>query len=168
MKVIAFEDIQQQRRAEREAAAARPEHREQNSGARDHGEPSGEGGRAFSEIAPDGLRFHLGRGVHHDGKAPFRAPRHHHAFQQVRWNMAGRKNYAPDQYLEAGDVGYFPKGAYYGPEVKEGFYDGWATQFGFGDQHQLGADWEPFRREARKNLMAHGVMENGRYTPSIP
>jgi hypothetical protein len=86
----------------------------------------------------------------------------------VRWCDAGRKNYAPDQYLEAGDVGYFPKGAYYGPEVKEGFYQGWATQFGFGDQHQLGPEWDPFRSEARRSLAAKGVIANGRFTPIDP
>ncbi len=134
--------------------------------ARDHGES--EGRRTLAEVAPDGLRLHLGRGVHKEGKAPFRAPRHHHAFQQVRWCDSGRKNFAPGQYIEAGDVAYFPKGAYYGPEVKDGAYSGWSTQFGFGDQHQLGPDWEPFRREARANLRARGVMENGRYTPVDP
>lgn len=158
MKIVAYEDAGHRQRG--------GDRRENGSGARDPGES--EGARTLSETAPDGLIFHLGRGVHHAGKAPFRAPRHHHAFQQVRWCDEGRKNYAPDQYLEAGDVAYFPKGAYYGPEIKEGAYKGWATQFGFGDQHQLGPEWDAFTREARANLAAKGVMENGRFTPIDP
>ncbi|BBZ43715.1 hypothetical protein [Mycobacterium parmense] len=122
----------------------------------------------LAEVAPDGLRLHLGRGIHHESGAPFRAPRHHHVFQQVRWCDSGRKNFAPGQYIETGDVAYFPKGAYYGPEVKDGAYSGWATQFGFGDQHQLGPDWEPFRRQARADLRARGTFTNGRYIPVDP
>lgn len=152
MKIVTFEE-----------APPRPRRR---SGTRDHGES--EGRRTLSEVAPDDLRFHLGRGIHREGKAPFRAPRHHHAFQQIRWCDSGRKNFAPGQHLEAGDVAYFPKGAYYGPEIKHGAYTGWSTQFGFGDQHQLGPDWQAFRRQARADLRARGVFENGRYTPIDP
>jgi hypothetical protein len=156
MKIVAFEDLAPRARDEDE--------QRRRTGSRDHGES--EGRRTLAETAPDGLRFHLGRGIHKEGKASFKAPRHHHAFQQVRWCDTGRKNFAPDQFIEAGDVVYFPKGAYYGPEDKTGAYTGWSTQFGFGDQHQLGSDWEPFRREARHNLAANGVMAEGRYTPN--
>ena len=156
MKVVIFDE------------APRRQHHSntQREHSRDHGES--EGRRTLAEIAPDGLRFHLGRGIHNEGADPFRAPRHHHSFQQIRWCDSGRKNYAPDKYIEAGDLAYFPKGVYYGPEVKDGAYTGWSTQFGFGDQHQLGPDWEPFRKEARANLRAKGIMENGRYTPIDP
>ena len=156
MKIVTFDD----------ALVAKRNQPTRRRGTREHGES--EGARTLSEVAPDDLRLHLSRGIHREGKAPFQAPRHHHAFQQIRWCDSGRKNFAPGQYLEAGDVAYFPKGAYYGPEIKDGAYTGWATQFGFGDQHQLGPDWEPFRRQARTNLDNRGVIENGRYTPIDP
>jgi hypothetical protein len=155
MKIVAFED-----------AVPRNSARNRNRGTRDRGES--EGRRALAEVAPDGLRFHLSRGIHREDKAPFRAPRHHHAFQQLRWCDSGRKNFAPGQFIESGDVAYFPKGAYYGPEVKAGAYSGWSAQFGFGDQHQLGPDWRPFRIQARVNLRAAGVFEGGRYRPVDP
>lgn len=156
MKIVAFKD----------AAPRKRDSGRRRESTRDRGES--EGRRTLAEVAPDGLRFHLGRGIHREGRAPFRAPRHHHAFQQVRWCDSGRKNFAPGQFIESGDVAYFPKGAYYGPETKEGAYTGWATQFGFGNQHQLGPDWDPFRIQARANLRAAGVFEGGRYTPIDP
>jgi hypothetical protein len=116
-----------------------------------------------SEIGEDGLHFMLSRGVRSMDHEPFTAPRHHHAFQQVRWCDSGRKNFAPGQYIEPGDVAYFPKGAYYGPEYKRG-HSGFATQFGFGDEYQVGPEWQPYVRQARANLISKGTTEGGMYT----
>jgi len=47
---------------------------------------------------------------------PYRSPRHHHNFDQVRFCLEGKLNIAPGVDIQAGDGGYFPEGAYYGPQ----------------------------------------------------
>jgi hypothetical protein len=47
---------------------------------------------------------------------PYRSPRHHHNFDQVRFCLEGKLNIAPGVDILAGDGGYFPEGAYYGPQ----------------------------------------------------
>jgi hypothetical protein len=46
----------------------------------------------------------------------YRSPRHHHNFDQVRFCLEGKLNIAPGVDIAAGDAGYFPEGAFYGPQ----------------------------------------------------
>lgn len=46
----------------------------------------------------------------------YETPRHRHPYDQVRLTLAGSFNVGPGTEMEAGDVGFFPEGAYYGPQ----------------------------------------------------
>jgi hypothetical protein len=50
----------------------------------------------------------------------FYAPRHHHNFDQWRYQLEGEIDFNTSGKLEAGMLGYFPEGAYYGPNGREG------------------------------------------------
>jgi hypothetical protein len=52
----------------------------------------------------------------HDGAEKFTAPRHRHNFSQIRIGLRGQMNFGPSLECGPGDVGFFPGGAYYGPE----------------------------------------------------
>ena len=76
-----------------------------------------EGKLAFKNIfkgtpgTPENYRLVLTR---NDGR--YQSPRHHHNFDQVRFCLEGKLNIAPGVDIEAGDAGYFPEGAHYGPQ----------------------------------------------------
>ena len=110
-------------------------------------------GRAiFRDVTPDGLHFWFGYGGSAKTDDSFTAPRHHHALQQIRWSDSGSKNYAPGKNIEGGDLAYFPRGAYYGPENKAGPYVGFSTQFGFGNENMIGPYRRPLLRQAKQRL----------------
>ena len=77
------------------------------------------GQRLLDGDAPDGLNFRFVRNQFQPGEKAFRSPRHHHAFQQIRFAEKGNLNYAPGHFIGEGDIAYFPRGAYYGPQVKD-------------------------------------------------
>jgi hypothetical protein len=49
----------------------------------------------------------------------FYAPRHHHNFDQWRYQLEGEIDFNTSGKLETGTLGYFPEGAYYGPNGRE-------------------------------------------------
>jgi hypothetical protein len=46
------------------------------------------------------------------------APRHRHDIDQVQFILEGEMAYGKDKVLSAGELGYFPEGAYYGPQIR--------------------------------------------------
>ncbi len=44
------------------------------------------------------------------------SPRHHHNFDQVRYQIEGEYDFASDGVMKPGTVAYFPEGTYYGPQ----------------------------------------------------
>jgi hypothetical protein len=46
----------------------------------------------------------------------FRSPRHHHNFDQFRYQIDGMADFDRNGKLRPGMLGYFPEGAYYGPQ----------------------------------------------------
>ena len=52
-------------------------------------------------------------------------------------------------------MAYFPRGAYYGPQVKDTGV-GLLLQLGFHEEHQYGGTWANVREEAIKRLQGHG------------
>jgi hypothetical protein len=56
----------------------------------------------------------------HDGAEKFTAPRHRHNFAQIRIGLRGQMDFGPGLECGPGDVGFFPGGAYYGPEEING------------------------------------------------
>jgi len=49
----------------------------------------------------------------------FYSPRHHHNFEQVRFQFSGELDFARDGKMKTGMVGYFPEGAFYGPQTND-------------------------------------------------
>jgi hypothetical protein len=110
----------------------------------------------------EGPNFRLMRSTYQSGEDAFSSPRHHHSFQQIRWAESGSVNYAPDHFIEEGDIGYFPRAAYYGPQLKDSGV-ALVLQFGFGAELQGGAIWESFRSKAMDELESVGRFEDGMY-----
>jgi hypothetical protein len=116
----------------------------------------------------DGLNFTVNRTQWLSGENATSTPRHHHAFQQIRWSESGRLNYAPDQYVLEGDIGYFPRGAWYGPQLRD---EGVSItfQFGFNGEKQHGsAFWDRYQAGALEKLKANGRFERGLYIDVDP
>jgi len=140
---------------------------------RDNG-PSGRPGSTerqslLGDEAPDGLRFRLARNQEGlgDGVA-FQTPRHHHGFQQIRWTESGSVNFAPGQDIVAGDLAYFPRGAYYGPQVKDQGVQ-LLLQFGFHDEFPAGGkDWYRKYQDSMQALRLRGTFEDGMYKDIDP
>ena len=124
--------------------------------------------RLLDDDAPDGLNFWFVLSDHvHEGEAAFSTPRHHHTFAQVKMTTRGSSDIGLDQYVDAGDVGYFPRSAFYGPQHKESCTI-LALQFGFNGGHQRGKAWEDLRPAAFERLKTRGVIENGLFVETDP
>jgi hypothetical protein len=108
----------------------------------------------LSGEAKDGLRFRFFRSKYQDGDDAFQSPRHHHGFQQIRWTESGSINFAPGQDIAEGDIAYFPRGAFYGPQVKDSGI-GLLLQFGFG------AELPRSKYEMHREMHASGEGEEG-------
>jgi len=117
----------------------------------------------IGDDAPDGLNFTLSRSEWFAGDDIPTIPRHHHAFQQIRWTESGAVNFAPNQDIQAGDLAYFPKGAYYGPQRRPAGI-GLTIQFGLNGEKQAGKGyWEQFTPTVLEKLWANGNFEGGLY-----
>jgi hypothetical protein len=46
----------------------------------------------------------------------FTTPRHHHDFDQIRFAISGTMDFGHQNVTQAGDIAYFPAGAFYGPQ----------------------------------------------------
>jgi hypothetical protein len=121
----------------------------------------------LQDNAPDGLSFKFFRSRYQPGDKAFTSPRHRHAFQQLRWTESGEINYGPDQYIRAREMAYFPRGAYYGPQVKDTGV-GLLLQLGFDDEHQYGGVWAKFREGAIRRLRENGAFQDGVYVDTDP
>lgn len=123
----------------------------------------------LGDEAHDGLRFRFVRnseGV--NGGAAFQTPRHHHGFQQIRWTESGSVNYAPKCDIVAGDLAYFPRGAYYGPQLKDQGVQ-LLLQFGFGDEYPSGGkDWYRKYQQGMQALRLKGTFEDGLFVDADP
>jgi hypothetical protein len=120
----------------------------------------------LKDNAPDGLSFKFFRSQPQADNV-FVTPRHRHSFQQVRWTESGAINYGPDQYIREGEIAYFPRGTYYGPQVKDSGV-GALLQFGFGAEHQWGEPWDSYRAIVMKELGSRGRFERGLYVDVDP
>ena len=90
----------------------------------------------------------------------YNSPRHRHNFDQIRLVLDGRVPITPRRSMKPGQIGYFPEGTPYGPQVDDGI--GWTImiiQFG-------GASGEGFLSAAeaqatKESLSGEGVFEGG-------
>ena len=103
----------------------------------------------------DGLKFRLFLSKYRSGGEAFASPRHHHGFQQIRWADSGSINFGPDQNIPEGDIAYFPKGTYYGPQVKDGGVS-LLLQYGF-DAEMPGGSTEDYRNGELIKTLAKGT-----------
>jgi hypothetical protein len=95
--------------------------------------------------------------VRYGSHETFQTPRHHHTFEQIRYSVDGALNYAKGKDLPEGWIGYFPAGAYYGPQrVERGIVLG--VQFGHGYLN------EEQKARAQAELAALGTFHNGIYS----
>jgi hypothetical protein len=89
----------------------------------------------------------------------FYSPRHRHNFDQIRICLEGEVSVAPGQTIRPGGIGYFPEGAYYGPQDSQVASIGVVMQFGgasgagFVSQRQMA--------EAFATLKQQGTFEGG-------
>jgi hypothetical protein len=93
---------------------------------------------------------------YHRGDQVFTAPRHRHDFDQIRITLEGTTDYGGFQVGEAGDVAFFPAGAYYGPErfeEAEIFLIQWSKTWVSREQNNA----------AYKALSERGVFKDGFY-----
>jgi hypothetical protein len=124
--------------------------------------------RLVGDDAPDGLNFWLVRNTFDsDGGQVFETPRHHHSFAQIKMVERGSSNFVPGKDIQAGDIAYFPKSAWYGPQAKDNCTS-FSMQFGFNGEHQRGERWEERRTEAMERLNARGHIEKGIYFEKDP
>ena len=117
--------------------------------------------------APDGLCFRLVRSRYQGGDKAFETPRHHHTFQQIRFSESGTLNFAPGQDIAEGDIAYFPRAAYYGPQMRDHGI-GLTVQFGFGNEMLGGKDALQVYYRGVEKLRTLGKVGNGTFTDTDP
>jgi hypothetical protein len=117
---------------------------------------------------PDGLNFTVNRTEWLSGADANTTPRHHHAFQQIRWAESGSINFAPGQDIAEGDLAYFPRGTWYGPQERDQGIS-LTIQFGFDGEKQHGsAFWNRYQAGAMEKLRARGTFEDGLFIEIDP
>lgn len=78
------------------------------------------------EGAPDNFDLNVGR----TGSGGWRAPRHRHNFDQIRYVMKGQYPLDDQRTLPEGTVAYFPESVYYGPQDRPEGLQTVVLQFG--------------------------------------
>jgi hypothetical protein len=96
----------------------------------------------------------------HDGDEMFTAPRHRHNFSQIRLGLRGYMNFGPDLGCQPGEIGFFPGGAYYGPEEID------RAEYLL---LQWGRDWVTRAQDKQviEELRTRGRFENGFYITEV-
>jgi hypothetical protein len=105
--------------------------------------------------APDNYRLNFSRQLGH-----FYSPRHKHNFDQIRIVLGGgAMNYGPDQWIQPGELAYFPEGTPYGPQDYDSERYGMTLQFGGAS----GSGYISLRRmnEGMEALKQFGTFEKG-------
>jgi hypothetical protein len=88
-------------------------------------------------------------------------PRHRHNFDQIRYTLSGVQSTALGD-LGPGEVGYFPEGAYYGPQAQKGDCEALVLQFqGASGEHLLSN--EEMNATYQQMTAAGAIFENGIY-----
>jgi len=93
-------------------------------------------------------------------KGDFYSPRHHHNFDQFRYQIEGECSFGPTNgVMKPGTLGYFTEGSYYGPQTSEGanvvavVQHGGPSGNGYLTQDEL--------KEARQRMEKVGRFEKG-------
>jgi len=94
------------------------------------------------------------------------SPRHRHPWDQIRFCLEGKIPIAKGLYIEAGEIGYFPESAPYGPQ--EGGEDRIVVLLQFGGASGQGFIGPDRLNAARRELAEHGTFDSGVYTIETP
>jgi len=101
--------------------------------------------------------------------ANFYSPRHHHNFDQFRYQLEGEVDFSRDGKLLPGVLGYFPEGTFYGPQtcsdnaVTLVLQFGGASGDGYLDQSEFPAAWAELKKTGHfENGVYHTVLPDGR------
>lgn len=94
------------------------------------------------------------------------SPRHRHPWDQIRFCLEGRIPIAKGLHIEAGEIGYFPEGAHYGPQ--EGGTDRIVLLLQFGGASGQGFIGPARLKRARLDLEQDGAFARGIYTVETP
>lgn len=90
------------------------------------------------------------------------SPRHRHNFEQFRYAFDTPLNYAPNKDIPPGQIGYFPEGAYYGPQTIA--HEAYMLIVQFGGASGSGyLGWDELMR-ATNELKEKGSFEKGVFT----
>ena len=93
-------------------------------------------------------------------------PRHRHNFDQIRYTLTGVQSTAYGD-LAPGEIGYFPEGAYYGPQAQEGECATLVLQFqGASGEHLLSN--EEMNATYQKMMAEGAVFQDGIYRGTTP
>ncbi len=93
-------------------------------------------------------------------------PRHRHNFDQIRYTLSGIQSTGYGD-LGPGEIGYFPEGAYYGPQQQQGECATLVLQFqGASGEHLLSN--EEMNATYQKMIADGAVFENGIYRGTTP
>lgn len=109
-----------------------------------------------SEALP-GMGYHALIVKFLSGEDTFTAPRHRHDFEQIRLCIRGRLDFGDGAVCDAGEIGYFPAGVFYGPET-------------IADAEMLLLQWSPMwvTRAQNKDAIVHletvGEFSGGMYS----
>jgi hypothetical protein len=88
-------------------------------------------------------------------------PRHRHNFDQIRYTLKGVQSTGYGD-LGPGEIGYFPEGAYYGPQAQKGECEALVLQFqGASGEHLLSN--EEMNTTYQKMIAGGAIFENGIY-----
>ena len=90
------------------------------------------------------------------------SPRHRHPWDQIRFCLEGKIPIAKGLYIEAGEIGYFPEGAHYGPQ--EGGTDRIVLLLQFGGASGQGFIGPARLKKARLEMEREGTFARGVYT----
>lgn len=114
--------------------------------------------------SPDNFKFGL---FHQSGE--FFSPRHRHNFCQIRAQLEGDCAYGRSGKMTPGTVGFFPEGAYYGPQGPD-VGETYTAALQFGGPGGQGLLTNAQTAEAKKELLKNGTFENGVYrrNPDAP
>ncbi len=90
------------------------------------------------------------------------SPRHRHPWDQIRFCLEGKIPIAKGLFIDAGEIGYFPESAHYGPQ--EGGEDRIVLLLQFGGASGQGFIGPDRLKQARLELERAGSFERGAYT----
>jgi hypothetical protein len=110
------------------------------------------------ETGVAGLTIELSLSIVPEG---YFTPRHRHNFDQIRYTLEGIQSTGYGD-LGPGEIGYFPEGAYYGPQAQKGECTALVLQFqGASGEHLLSN--EEMNATYQKMIAAGAKFENGIY-----